>query len=325
MGRETVLFPARWETGEWPVLQPVRGQMSGWTLPKNTKDVPGSGAFLQDPDVVDFAPGSAIPNHFVYWRFPTSDAYAVSPQGHPYALRLKPSQANLTSNVELRLNADQTFISRRQVDTLFTYSVDVLFNFRISEEEVGVTVLLTRLQHIDLGIVLLRSQSAPLATASELAPHFRFRATDIGHTNATVPATITTPIPSSWLDESIRLEIRTINETHYAFSAAPAKQPEKVQLLGIAPATIVSGGNGPFSGTYMESAFDHIILFKQDIAKVILFRNTCWCLRYGERRQQHYRVVYQQMEVYWKWSKHRERTSCLSNTIWVMKDRSFNC
>jgi beta-xylosidase len=30
MGREAVLFPATWKEGEWPVLQNLSGQMSGW-------------------------------------------------------------------------------------------------------------------------------------------------------------------------------------------------------------------------------------------------------------------------------------------------------
>ena len=43
MGRETVLYPVTWEQGEWPVLQPVRGEMDGWHLPAMNLDIPGEG------------------------------------------------------------------------------------------------------------------------------------------------------------------------------------------------------------------------------------------------------------------------------------------
>jgi beta-xylosidase len=33
IGREAVLFPVTWEEGEWPVMEPVRGEMTGWPLP----------------------------------------------------------------------------------------------------------------------------------------------------------------------------------------------------------------------------------------------------------------------------------------------------
>ncbi|EAU31779.1 predicted protein [Aspergillus terreus NIH2624] len=45
MGRETVLFPVTWKEGEWPILEPVRGEMSGWKLPQpRNKKIPGDGA-----------------------------------------------------------------------------------------------------------------------------------------------------------------------------------------------------------------------------------------------------------------------------------------
>lgn len=33
MGRETVLTPVTWETGEWPVFSIVEGEMEGWARP----------------------------------------------------------------------------------------------------------------------------------------------------------------------------------------------------------------------------------------------------------------------------------------------------
>ncbi len=252
MGRETVLFPVTWHTGEWPVLQAVRGQMSGWPLPPQTREIPGSGPFVQDPDIIDFPPGSAIPPHFLHWRFPPKDAFAVSPHGHPNTLRLRPSKSNLTSGAPLTTVEELSLIMRVQTDTLFSFSVDVvLFEPKVQEEEIGVTAFLTQTQHLDLGIVLLPVSNCASNSTPELAPHLRFRATNVparsGNFNGTLP-TVTKILPKNWLDAPIRLQIDAVNETHYILSAASYKEPWDNQVIGIAPATILSGGDGPFSG-----------------------------------------------------------------------------
>lgn len=130
-GGETVLFPATWKDGDWPALQQVRDRMSSWPLPPQTRAraypevaIPGSGPFIEDPDIVDFPPDSAIPPHFLYWRFPPKDAFAVSPQGHPNTLRLRPPQSNLTSSAPLSTLSELSLIMRVQTDTLFRFSVD---------------------------------------------------------------------------------------------------------------------------------------------------------------------------------------------------------
>ncbi|KAL1839110.1 hypothetical protein VTK73DRAFT_4127 [Phialemonium thermophilum] len=43
MGRETVMTPVTWRTGEWPRFSHVQGHMSGWTLPAVDKDIRGEG------------------------------------------------------------------------------------------------------------------------------------------------------------------------------------------------------------------------------------------------------------------------------------------
>ena len=43
MGRETVMFPVTWKTGDWPILQLVRGQMSGWQMPPPNITIAGEG------------------------------------------------------------------------------------------------------------------------------------------------------------------------------------------------------------------------------------------------------------------------------------------
>jgi beta-xylosidase len=253
MGRETVLFPVTWNDGDWPVLQPVRGQMDGWPLPPQTRAVEGIGPFVEDPDIVDFPPGTTIPAHFLHWRFPPKDAFTVSPEGHPNTLQLRPSKSNLTSSEPMATTERLSLIMRVQTDTLFSFSVDVvLFKPKLQEEEVGVTAFLTQTQHLDLGIVLLPSSNDSLTGNATLAPHLRFRVTNVpalaGNFNGTV-STVIKLVPEDWLNAPIRLQIDAANETHYSLSAASSKENLQSEQMGIAPATILSGGDGEFTGT----------------------------------------------------------------------------
>jgi beta-xylosidase len=252
MGRETVLFPVTWKKGEWPILEPVRGDMSGWPLPARTRAIRGTGPFIEDPDIEDFLPGSAIPAHFVHWRFPPKNAFAVSSDRHHNTLRIQPSISNLTSESPQTTISELSFMARVQTDTLFSFSVDIVsFEPKLQDEEVGVTAFLTQTQHFDLGIVYLPTMGTIANDRAPLAPHLRFRVTnvpaDTGNFNGTVP-TVTRLLPDKWLDGPIRLYIDAYNGTHYSLSAAPSVEPEAKQLIGTAPGTILSGGDGPFSG-----------------------------------------------------------------------------
>ncbi|KAH7008935.1 glycosyl hydrolase [Ilyonectria destructans] len=251
MGRETVLTPAAWEEGGWPDFTPVRGVESGWYLP-SSRDIPGDGIFIDEPDVVDFKPNSTIPANFGYWRWPDRDAYTVSPPGHANTLRLTPSFANITAgwrNYTAGYQiANLTMVTRLQTATIFQYSVDVSFTPKARDEEVGVTVFLNQVQNINLGIVMLPADEAANST---LVPHFRFLVSGLGSDEKNVPAPSVKPVPQSWLLDPIRLSIRAENSTHYTFYAASSSQPKIVYELGQAPATIVSGGMGPFTGALL--------------------------------------------------------------------------
>ncbi|KAI2466688.1 glycoside hydrolase family 43 protein [Annulohypoxylon bovei var. microspora] len=256
MGREAVLFPATWETGAWPVLEPVRGTMSGWTLPPATRDVPGDGPFNADPDEYDFAVGTAIPRNLVYWRVPRAGAFTVTAQG----LQVVPSRNNLTgtpystTTPELTGQQGLAFIGRRQTDTLFAFSVDVSFAPQDVGQEAGVTVFLTQFDHIDLGVVLLPGSSNASSSSSRLLlkkqePNpqlsLRFRAT--GNGDAPPPNIVS--VPAAWLDGPIRLYIDTANATHYNLSASAAEDPDSRVHVGTASAGLVSGGDGSFVGS----------------------------------------------------------------------------
>lgn len=216
MNRETVLYPVSWASGEWPSLEPVRGTMSG-PLPPRNLNLPGSGPFVKDPDHYDFAPGSSLPRHFTYWRFPQTKNYAVSPPGHSNKLRLIPSNANLTEFVGFNPLAGKTFIGRRQTDTLFTYTIDMSFSPQRNGEEAGATIYLRQERHAELGLVKLNG-------TTQL--RFHSEGTDLNEST-----TIVKPVPASWC-EGMTFEIKAFNFTHYSLSAGIIHGPlETVALV----------------------------------------------------------------------------------------------
>ncbi|KAJ5597989.1 hypothetical protein N7537_008073 [Penicillium hordei] len=251
MGREMALTPVTWKQGDWPSFAPVRGIQEGWYLPPSN-NIPSDGPFANDPDIIDFEPNSTIPRNFGFWRWPNKDSYTISPVGHPRTLMLTPSTASITSGYKNYTagydGKEFTLIMRRQTDTLFQYSVDISFAPKSQDEEAGVTVFLNQVQNINLGITMLPA-NATNGTGSSLAPHFRFLVSGLGSDEKNIPTPFVTPIPHSWLQDPIRLVIRAENETHYVFYAASSSRPWDILRLGQAPATIVSGGAGPFTGS----------------------------------------------------------------------------
>ncbi|KAL1593689.1 hypothetical protein SLS60_010421 [Paraconiothyrium brasiliense] len=252
MGRETVLTPATWKKGEWPVIEPVHGKQSG-PLPPINRKVPGSGPWIDAPDFADFKPESALPRQFLHWRIPTEDLFIISPPSHPNTLRISPSRVNLTSDAAYQPTQEGLgFIARKQTSTKFAFSVNLSFKPTTSSGEAGITVFLTQLQHVDLSVVNFPSSS----DNKTLAPHLRFAVEASGKPNETVPETSTVPIPRSWLSHPINLKVEAVDEYHYVFSAASTNNPSQVVRVSDADATIVSGGSGPFTGNREASNLD---------------------------------------------------------------------
>lgn len=257
MGREMIVTSVSWAVGEWPTFSPVRGEVNGWN-PATGKDVPGCGVFVTDDDDINFEPNTTLPPHFGFWRWPNTTSYTISPPGHPRTLQLIPSfgsitdgAVNYTAGYDL---IDRTFIARRQMHTLFEYSVDASFSPKSLGEEVGVTVYLNQVQNLNLGIVMLPSNetsgSGTKTANLTLTPHFRFIILGLGSSDtAHLPVPVVKRVPHSWAGQPMRLTIRANNATHYTFSAALSSCAELTDMkLGVAPATIVSGGVGPFTG-----------------------------------------------------------------------------
>lgn len=107
------------------------------------------------------------------------------------------------------------------------------------------TVFLTQDQHLDLGVVLLASNAT-----NGTAPHFRFRATGTGNDDGPGPETPVSPVPEGWLGQPLRLQIRAVNDAVYSFSAGPSDESDPPRMISYAPATIVNGGTGPFTGEF---------------------------------------------------------------------------
>jgi beta-xylosidase len=258
MGRETVLTAVTWENDSFPVFSPVRGQMSGWQFPPESTDIGGTGPFIDDEDEIDFEAGSSLPAHFVYWRFPIPESYVVSPSERPNTLRLNPSRLNLTAlNGNYAGPEGQTFVGRRQQDTLFTFSVNIDFDPTAVDQEAGVSVFLTQNHHLDIGIVMLpysaSTQPFPGQNAtvpsdpSQLVPQIRFR----GESYVPVPDPIIAPVPEAWVGETLTLEIKAHNMTHYAMSAGPAGARSRLQnILDVSNVPVSWGFTGVILGAY---------------------------------------------------------------------------
>lgn len=241
MGRETVLTAVTWDEGAWPVFTNVSGVETAWPLPPTQLVQQGEGPLITAPDNVQFERGSTIPPQFLFWRLPIRENYAISAPGHPNTLQLTSSVLNLTGHDGNYAGPQgQTFLGRRQVDTLFTYSVALSFAPQSLEDEAGVSVFLVQNHHFDLGLVLLPSPTANSSSSSPspLAPYLRFR----GISYLPTPEPVLVPVPEAWLGEALRMEVKAFNLTHYAMSAGPAEHVSEMVTVGYAPGADVSFG-----------------------------------------------------------------------------------
>lgn len=227
MGRETVLFPVTWNNNNWPILQPVRGKMSGWQLPAPNRDLPGNGPFNSDPDVYDFPVREPIPRNLVHWRVPLAGAFNVTDKGLQVVLG-RNSLAGSPGGTQSGSRAI-SFIGRRQTHSLFTFSVDLSFTPQAANQEAGVVAFLTQAANTQLGVVLIGSQLT-----------FRFNASGQIKTSA---------VPSAWTGKPIRLQIQMATSNQYTFSAMLASDTTTKIALGTASAELLSGGTGSFVGT----------------------------------------------------------------------------
>lgn len=85
----------------------------------------------------------------------------------------------------------------------------------------------------------------PLANdTSKIVPHFRFR----GMSYTAVPPPVVEPVPEAWVGETLTMQIKAFNLTHYSFAAGPASSQSMMQTIAYSPAAPVSYG---FTGTLL--------------------------------------------------------------------------
>jgi beta-xylosidase len=232
MGRETVLFPVTWNDGDWPVLQPVRGEMSGWPLPKPSRDLPGDGPFNADPDRYDLTSTAPLPRNLVHWRVPREGAFTPTERG----LKVVLGRTSLSGEggVEEPAAKAVSFVGRRQTDSLFRFGVDLEFEPTAEGQEAGVTAFLTQNSNVQLGVVLV---------GEELM--FRFNVSGEVKESA---------VPEGWAGERVRLEIDLVDSPHeFVFAASSLRKGGKKErvVVGTASAELLSGGSGSFVGTLL--------------------------------------------------------------------------
>lgn len=160
-------------------------------------------------------------------------------------LELKPSNLNLTG-LDGNSNGPGgiTFVSRRQVDTLFTYSLTFDYQPKAAREEAGISLFLSQNHHARFGITML-----PLAnsSSSSLVPHFSFHA----ESYIPVPADVVAPMPEAWQGKLLVLSLRTINQTHYEFGAGPSDGSDRLRSIAVVSGEVISWGfTGALIGAY---------------------------------------------------------------------------
>jgi len=254
MGRETVMTPVEWPRGEWPTFMPVRGTERG-RKSQRSLEVGGTGPFVTQPDIVDFAPGSTLPRNLIYWRWPQKSSYEVSPKGHPNKLQLTPSFYSITDGYQGIIEGydvgSRTLVARKQTDTLFQFSVDIEFAPEAVDEEVGVTAYLNQVQNHAFGIVNLPGVSHGNASSTRRPSlHFRFITSGTGSLEDPKRAPTIVPVPEQWTRHAIRLYIQAQNETHYTFSASSTQNLADKRVLAFGEGSVLSGGQGDFTGEY---------------------------------------------------------------------------
>lgn len=246
MGRESVLFPVRWDEDDWPVFEPIQGRMNGWALPPTDLNLPGEGHFNDDADVHDFPAGSDLPSHFIHWRVRKTGTFDIGDGG----LSIVPSRANLTgfwdkTNHSTDLSGEKgiSYVGRRQTHSLFSFSIDLSFEPQAVGEEAGVTVFATQFSHYDLGLVLLDDSDSG-------TPQLSLRFRTIGRRSPPKPSIV--PLPETWdANEGIRLQVNSVNETHYEFSAMPASNPNARVIISTASTMHLSGDVSSYIGVQL--------------------------------------------------------------------------
>ncbi|KAK4453978.1 Non-reducing end alpha-L-arabinofuranosidase BoGH43B [Podospora aff. communis PSN243] len=267
MGRETVLTSVSWPNASFPTFTPISGSIPA-LLPQSTSSLPSSIPSIYPlvttaEDLTFPLSTPTLPPYFTHWRYPYPESYTLTST----SLRLHPSHLNLTAlngnyagplhfSPNSTAAKGQTFISRRQTSTLFTFAIDFHFTPDRANSEFGISAFLTQNHHIDLGIVLLPRKMATDSfegpdsrDPEELIPQIRLR----GMSYKTVPKDVVIPVPRVWIGGELCLEVRADDSKGYVFSVGPAKRPEMREVATWGNELVSWGFTGVLLGAYATS------------------------------------------------------------------------
>jgi beta-xylosidase len=239
MGRESVIAPARWDEGGWPVIDTVRGEMETWPLPAENRDVPGDGYFNGDPDEIDWDASSVIPKHFLHHRVPRYENFNFADDG----LEIVPSRSNLTGNydgdISLTGQRGISFVGRRQTQTIFNFSVDVSISATQVGQEAGITAFLAQENHMEIALVYLKPCNEEAGLFVRFRSHGALRSPGAQFR-----------LPSNWVDaESVRLHIQARDPENYVLGASLGDG--EMLELGTASAELITRLDSAKSGTFI--------------------------------------------------------------------------
>lgn len=155
------------------------------------------------------------------------------------------SAENITGNGFI---GSSSFISRRQDAVEFTAEVTLKFapnlsNPEVKEEEAGITLFIQRLQHFDLGVVVLSDTSGH----GVLKKFIRLRVFSANSSADGMTDPLSQPriFPLSDAVQNLRLRVQAVNASTYVFSysdSTNSKQSNAWKIIGYGAASEVSGG-----------------------------------------------------------------------------------
>lgn len=199
------------------------------------------GNIVGQPQKATFPPGSILPRQFVYYQFPKSSDYIISPHGRPNTLALKGELVNVTepafaTNTSLQA-APFTYVARRQDHVLFTTEVTIDFQPNAIGEEAGISLFLNRAQHFDFGIVRQPNEiqrSIRLLTVSKSS----------SNAGATDPVSRpgSLPLPNTSAPISLRVQATSKSTFIFSYQISQGDSATGWTMVGEGDATEVSGG-----------------------------------------------------------------------------------
>ncbi|KAH7184160.1 glycosyl hydrolase [Fusarium oxysporum] len=252
MGRETILFSVVWAENDWPRLTSVKGRLSAPAFLPQRLDMPGTGHWNHEDELLEFPPKSPLPLHLVHWRFPPVNYISTSSTGQTHGLQLRPSRSTLTGSYGNISTNGVTLVARRQTSTLFVFEIDVKVPSNFPKGvEAGATTFVNEWQNVAMSLTSLQG-----AGSNSVVPrdglYIKFQVNGKGAEPPQEHLDFIA-LPVEWANiQHIRFRIQATDYASYWFSACPSNNenldrsvPTVIRMVDNA---ILSGGTGHWSG-----------------------------------------------------------------------------